>query len=453
MHPTKTLSQKIKQLFVILLPILVTQLTMFAMTFFDTFMSGQASPTDLAGVAIGASLWVPIQTGLTGILFAITPIVAQMLGQNRKDKVPFTVIQGIYLGAGMAVVVAIFIFVLTDPLLSMMNLEDSVRRIARGFLLAVTAGIVPLFVYTVFRSFIDGVGQTRISMLITIISLPVNGLLNYLLIFGNFGFPKLGGIGAGIASAITYWFICLIAIVVVIRKQPFASYGIFKKMYGISFKAWKDILKVGVPIGFAIFFETSIFAAVTLLMSEFDTVTIAAHQAALNFASFLYMIPLSISMGLTILVGFEVGAKRYKDAREYGYLGISGAILLAGLCAVILLVFGEQIAAIYTKDLTVLALIQHFLLYAIFFQLSDAIAAPIQGALRGYKDVNVTLIVALVSYWVIGLPTGYILAHYSALGAFGYWIGLILGLAAGAVGLFSRLVYVQRIRSREVKAA
>lgn len=448
MNQTYTLLQKTRQFIVILLPIMITQLTMFAMTFFDTFMSGHAGAVDLAGVAIGASIWVPVQTGLNGIMFAMTPIVAQLVGGGRREKVPFTVIQGIYLAAALALAVIVCGAFALQPLLQAMKLEEGVRGTARGFLIAISAGTLPLFVYTVLRSFMDALGQTRTTMAITLLSLPINVVLNDLLIFGHLGFPRLGGVGAGVASAITYWCICAIAFFVMVRMQPFASYRITKKWFGLSLKAWKEQLRIGVPIGFAIFFETSIFAAVTLLMSEYETVTIAAHQAALNFASFLYMVPLSISMALTIVVSFEAGASRYRDARQYGYLGIGIAIGLSLLCALLLLVMNERIAAIYTKEAAVAALAQQFLMYAIFFQLSDAIAAPIQGALRGYKDVNMTLLVALVSYWVLGLPIGYALAHYTGMGAYGYWVGLIAGLASGAAGLFMRLLHVQRVRSR-----
>lgn len=191
-------------------------------------------------------------------------------------------------------------------------------------------------------------------------------------------------------------------------------------------------------------FETSIFAAVTLLMSDFNTATIAAHQAALNFASFLYMIPLSVSMALTIVVGFEVGANRYKDAKEYSWIGVSIAITLAFVCGLFLFMLRTEVAGIYTKDVEVLKLTSQFLIFAIFFQLSDAIQAPVQGALRGYKDVNVTFIMTLVSYWMIGLPLGYYLANFSDWGAFGYWIGLIAGLAVGATCLCTRLIYIQK---------
>ena len=164
----------------------------------------------------------------------------------------------------------------------------------------------------------------------------------------------------------------------------------------------------------------------------------------MNFASLLYMLPLSIAMSLTILVGYEVGAKRYQDAKKYARIGLISAITLSSIAAAFLFFFSTDIAKLYGDDPVLIELTQQFLVFAIFFQLSDAIAAPIQGTLRGYKDVNAVFLIALVSYWIIGLPSGYILANYTSLDAFGYWIGLIMGLAAGAIALFIRLSVIER---------
>ncbi|MEC2078106.1 MATE family efflux transporter [Metabacillus fastidiosus] len=444
MEKTFNYKGKIKQLSIILFPILITQLGLFMMTFLDTTMSGHVSPEDLAGVAIGSSLWVPVYTGLSGILLGITPIVAQLIGAKQGKNIPFTIIQGFYLSVLLAGLILAGGFFTLDPILNSMDLEPVVRTIAKNYLIALSFGIIPLFLYSVIRGFIDGLGLTRVTMIITLLSLPINFVFNYLLIFGKFGLPALGGVGAGVASAITYWCITIISFIIVLKQDPFRKYKLFRSGAALSIKYISDLLKIGLPIGLAIFFETSIFAAVTLFMSQYNTVTIASHQAAMNFASFLYMVPLSISMALTIVVGHEIGANRNKDAKQYSLLGIIFAISLSVLTAAIIYFMRPQISAIYTADADVLSLTQHFLIYAIFFQLSDAIAAPIQGILRGYKDVNITFLMALISYWIIGLPIGYVLAQFTSLGAFGYWIGLIIGLAFGAVGLSIRLKIVQR---------
>ncbi|MET3321404.1 UNVERIFIED_ORG: MATE family multidrug resistance protein [Peribacillus simplex] len=450
MNQTYTKSQKIRLLFYILIPILITQIGLYAMTFFDVMMSGQYSTEDVAGVSIGSSLWTPVYTGLSGILIALTPVVSQLVGSKQSKSVSYSVIQAVYLAVTLALVILIIGAFALNPILNAMNLEDNVHRVAHDYLIALSIGIIPLFVYNALRAFIDALGQTRISMIITLCALPINVIFNYLLIYGKFGFPELGGVGSGYATAITYWLIALVAILVVVKISPFSTYKVFREFFRISWKEWRALLIIGVPIGLAIFFETSIFSAVTLLMSKYDTVTIASHQIAMNFASLLYMMPLSISMALTIVIGFEIGAARYKDAKEYSWIGISMALTMSLVLSAILFLFREPVASAYTKDYNVMMLTSHFLIYAIFFQISDALQAPIQGILRGYKDVNVTFAMSLVSYWILGLPIGFIFAKYTDMGAFGYWIGLISGLALGAIGLAARLRYIQQVKYKKM---
>ncbi|MEW4369040.1 MATE family efflux transporter [Paenibacillus kandeliae] len=452
MIPTSTLSQKYIQFLKILFPVLITQIALSMISFFDTNMSGHASAEDLAGVAIGSSLWIPLQAGLSGILVAITPTISHLIGGGERKQVSYNVMQALLLSFVLALLVLGAGVLLVPGILQAMNLEAKVHEVALHFLAALSVGIVPLFAYTVLRGYIDALGQTRFSMMITLCSLPINVGLNYLLIFGNWGFPRLGGVGAGVASAITYWCILIIALIVVRTAEPFREDHLLSRWSAPSAAKWAELLKLGVPMGFAIFFETAIFAGVTLLMSRYDTMTIAAHQAAQNFASTLYMIPLSICTALTIVVGYEVGAGRQKDARQYSMLGIGTAIGLSVCTAVILLLFRYDVSALYSSDPVLIELIAHFMIYASFYQLSDAIAAPVQGSLRGYKDVNPAFFLTFLSYWVIGLPVGYVLAAYTSLGAYGYWVGLSTGLACGAVTLLWRLLWVQR-KFRHMRAA
>ncbi|WP_011065493.1 MATE family efflux transporter [Oceanobacillus iheyensis] len=444
MYQTTTLKDKIKLFIIILLPILITQVSINLMSFFDTMMSGQFSARDLAGVAIGSSLWVPILTGINGIVLSITPIIAHLIGAKNKKDIPQVIQQGIYLSFVLSIIIIVIGGIALDPILQAMSLEKEVQRIAKYYLITLGTGIVPLFLFHTIRSFMDGLGQTRSSMIIILISLPINAVLNYILIFGKFGIPAFGGIGAGIATSLTYWIISGISIFMIHRVYPFHSYKVFQKILPPTLSYWADQLKIGLPIGLAIFFETSIFSAVTLLMSEYNTNTIAAHQAAMNFASLLYMLPLSVGMALTIAVGFEVGAKRLHDAKRYTYLGIMGGLFIAIFAGIILYTFDDVVARLYNSNPEVIELTKQFIIFAIFYQLADAIGAPIQGALRGYKDVNMTLVIALISYWIIGLPTGYLLANYTALEPFGYWVGIIVGLSTGAIALLARLLFIQK---------
>ena len=430
----------------IVMPIFITQIAMYLMTFFDIVMTGRYDSYHLAGVTIGSSFWMPVYTGLAGILMGLTPIIAQLIGSKQTEDIKPSVQQGLYVSLVLSAIVFLFIRFGVAPILEAMPLEQQVRVVAADYLRGMSYGLIPLFAYSVLRSFFDALGATRVSMTIILLSAPINVLLNYLLIYGNMGFPELGGAGAGYASAITYWIVFLIAVMIAWRWGSFTSYKLFNSWGKIALHKWKEILFIGLPIGLSLFAEISIFSAVALFMANYSTATISAHQIALNFSSLLYMIPLSISMGATILVGREVGSGNNLDAKQYSYLGVVFAIVFSFISIAILLSFRHQIASIYTQDIEIIKLTTQFFVYAAIFQLSDAIQAPVQGALRGYKDVNATFVMAVISYWVIGLPVGYVVATYTQLGPYGYWVGLIAGLTIGAITLGFRLRHIQRGR-------
>ena len=452
MNQTFTIQEKIKQTFILLVPILITQLGMFSMVFFNTIMSGKYHSSALAGVAIGSSIWNPVFTGLSGILLAVSPIVAQRFGEKKTGEVTSIVKNGIYLAVGIAVAVIIIGFFFLDPLLTTMNLPDQVHETAFNYLVGLSFGIIPFFTFNVLRSFIYALGKTRVVMVILLLALPINLFFNYVFIFGKLGFPELGGAGGGYATAITYWLILGMTIYIIKTKEPFSVYNIFSNAREFSLDKCKEILKIGVPMGLSIFFETSMFAVVTILLSKYNVNTIAAYQAALNIVSFLYMIPMSISMAQTVLVGYEVGAGRFKDAKAYSWLGIYLSVIIALFTGLLVVLFRYEVAGFYSNEAAVISLTAHFLIYALFFQISDAIQATAQAALRGYKDVNISFIITLIAYWLICLPVGYILAHFADLGATGYWVGLTVGLLAAGVCLSMRLIYIQKKKfiSRQV---
>ncbi|AQQ52225.1 MATE family efflux transporter [Planococcus lenghuensis] len=445
MHHAETKKQKITLFLSVLWPIMVTQLSLYAMNLVDTMMSGRVGTEDLAGVAIGSSLWMPVFTGINGVLLAVTAIVAQLSGSAQKEKIASFVTQSLYLAVIIAILVIAAGSFLLNPILTFMDLEPEVHYISFHYLVGLSIGIMPLFIANVLRNFFDGQGYTTITMYITVLAVPFNVLLNYGLIFGNFGLPALGGIGAGYATAITFWIMLAFSIWMTFRLPKVRNYRLFRMWPAPSVKAWKEQLVIGIPIGLSIFFESSIFSVVTLLVGIlFTTVTIAANQIALSFTSLIFMIPLSISMALTIVVGYSVGGGKLQNAKEYGKMGVLGGIGFLAVNAVFLIFFRESIAQFYTTDPAVIALAGQFFIIAILYQLSDAAQAGLQGVLRGYKDVQLPFWIALVSYWVIGIPTGYVLAAFTDLGPFGLWIGISLGLTAAAIGFFIRLRIVQR---------
>lgn len=227
------------------------------------------------------------------------------------------------------------------------------------------------------------------------------------------------------------------------RLEPFKSYDVFG--FVRPQVSWlKEYLRIGIPMGISIFMETSIFGVVALFIAKFGTETIAAHQAALNFSSLVYMLPLSFSLALTIVVGVEYGAKNYQGARDYVTIGLQTSLGIAGFYMLAEYFLREQIALIYTANTEVVALVKVFLLYAIAWQTGDAIAAPIQGILRGYKDVDATFWASMLAYWGICLPLGLFLDYKVGNGAFAYWQSLDCGVLSSATLLSIRLIWLQR---------
>ncbi|WP_202077879.1 MATE family efflux transporter [Caldalkalibacillus salinus] len=445
MYHAETLRKKIILFISILWPILVTQVSLHAMSLVDTLMSGRVGTDDLAGVAIGSSLWLPVFTGINGILLAVTPIISQLLGNNKRDDIAYSATQFLYLAVILAVLVILLGSLILQPILGFMSLEPNVSYIAFHYLVGLSLGIIPLFLFNVIRNFFDAQGLTMMTMAIILMAVPFNALFNYGFIFGKFGLPALGGVGAGYATAVTYWIILLISVFMTFKVEAVRQYRLFINWFKPSWQAWKYQLSIGVPIGLSIFFEASIFAVVTLLIGMmFSTVIIAANQIALNFTSLIFMVPLSISMALTILVAYSVGGKKLEAAKQYSYLGVLGGMGILGLFAVFLFFFREQIAYLYTSDPEVVLVASQFFIIAIFYQLSDALQAGLQGVLRGYKDVQIPFLIALTAYWIIGIPVGYTLSAYTDLGPLGFWIGITLGLTFAAVGFLIRLRIIQK---------
>lgn len=445
MFHADTLQEKIRLFLKILWPIMITQISLSAMNFVDTMMSGRVGTDDLAGVSIGSSLWAPIFTGMNGIMLAITPIIAQLVGANERHKIHYKVTQAFYLAIVLGIAIIAIGAIVLRPILAIMDLDPSVQHIAFHYLIGLSFGIIPLFLSNVIRNFFDGQGYTRVSMIITVLAVPFNVLLNYSLIFGHFGLPKLGGIGAGYATGITFWIILIASIILTFKVQIVRDYHLFVAWVKPSFKAWKEQLSIGIPIGLSIFFEASIFSVVTLLIGiMFTTNVIAANQIVISFTTLLFMVPLSLSMAITIVVGFSVGGKRLDNAKHYSLIGVLSAIGFLALGSVFMFFFKEPVAYLYTNDPAVVQVAGQLFIIAILYQLSDAAQASLQGVLRGYKDVTLPFYIAFVSYWIIGIPSGYLLAKFSSLGPAGFWIGISLGLTGAAIGFFMRLQIIYR---------
>lgn len=438
--------QKLHMLVSLMLPILGTQLANMGMGFFDASMSGQAGNVDLAGAAIGSNLWAPLHTGFGGILMAGTALTANALGAGDKPKILQILLHGMFLALafGMFIILA---GAFTLPLvLAQMGLESQVFEIAYYYLVGVAFGIIPMFLTVPLRNLIDTLGHTDLTMKLYLVGLPINAFLNYVLIFGKCGLPRLGGIGAGVATGLTYWLLFFLFAFVSTRVKEFKQYLALStdKKLTINYQQIKEYLRIGIPMGFSIFLEVAIFCVVAFFMAKFGTDTIAAHQAAMNMSCLIYMIPMSFSMALTIVVGIEYGAKRLEAAFLYSKLGIQLSIATAFVYLAIEYLGRGPMSYIYSSDAHVRELLQQFILCAIVWQCGDAVAAPIQGILRGYKDVDATFWSNVLAYWGICLPVGLLLDYKFGAGPFAYWESLALGVICSAVIMVWRLNWLQK---------
>lgn len=435
---------RLRRLLDVMIPILITQTAIMAMNFCDSAMSGHAGAVHLAGTAIGGNLWMPVMASLNGILLGSMPIIAHLLGRGERQNIGRVVRHTMLLATVFSLLLLVVGVLFLDRLLGTFGLEPQVHYIAKMYIAAIGVGVLPFFLSTALRALVDTSGYTGITMKIYLLALPVNAFLNYCFIFGKFGAPALGGIGAGLATGITYWLEFFIFVWVVHKLPAFAPLRIFTDKFKFDMAQLRENLSLGVPMGMAIFMEASIFGVIAIFIAKFGTVIIAAHQAAMSFTSLLYMVPLSFSMSLTIVVGVEAGASRFGEALRYSLLGIACNITVAVLLTIFVLFDREFIAGLYTSEPVIIRQTIGFLFYAMFFQVMDATAAPIQGILRGYKDVKATFWAGLAAYWLICLPLGCYFDYYMHFGPSSYWLSLDIGLLCAVLFLGGRFWYLQR---------
>ena len=428
------------------LPIFTTQLSQMAMGVVDTVMSGHASTVDLAAVAVGSSLWIPLVFLIVGILMAITPTIAHYYGASDYHKMGHTIRQSLWIGLILSLLGGT-VLLSAHHLFVFMDIKAPILPIATDYLYAIAWGMPAIAGYHILRYLNEGIANLIPIMLIGLLGLLVNILCNYALIFGHFGFPSLGGVGAGWATVITHYFMFLCLLIYVYKSKKFIPIQLFQADLAPHFQELKTLLKLGLPIGITFFVEGSIFSVISLFLASMGVVTVASHQIALSFSSLIFIFPLSLSISLTIQIGHQCGSKQWQmisDTIKAGYLISFGISIFS---AFLITRFSTEIASLYTDNHEVIDLASHLMIFTALYQFSDGIQLCSAGALRGMKDTTIPMLLSIVSYWIIGFPLGYTLALTDiitdAMGAKGFWIGLLCGLTLSAILMTLRL-YVKR---------
>lgn len=433
----------IKKLLSVMIPILVAQVSTAGVTFINTTMAGHAGADDLAGVSVGAGLFYPLLASIIGLLMAGTPLMAQLIGRKERESLPFIVRSGMVIGLSVWALFTAAYFFFIDDLLASLALEAAVEHIARYYLMTMIGVVFFLALMIPLRCLTDTAGSTSISMKLFLMAPVINGIFNYLFIYGHGGMPALGGIGAGLATMMTYGFLLGLFLLVVMKSKDLGGRQIFASL-ALRSKDLREYLVVGVPSGLSIFMEMSLFSLIIVFLSRYGTDALAAYQIADNFASLVYMLPVSCSMALTILIATAVGAGDMTLARRYKKAGFVVAMAGAMMTASFTVLFRNSIGSVYTDDAAVALIAGHFLIYSAGWQLFDAISTPIQGILRGLKDTRISFVLMVLAYWGGCFPMSLFLDSHTALGADSFWLGLDFGVGCSAFFMILRLLYVER---------
>ena len=418
------------------LPLMLAQLGQMSMSFIDTLMVGRLGGLDLAGVALAGAIFHPVTFVCLGVLMAVGPLVSQAHGARDPSRAGRAVRQGLWL-ALLMVLPAVMLMWNARLFLEWMGHDLEIISPAQAYLRAILWGVPALFLFGALRHFVEGVSRPRVIMIITGGGGILNVVANYVLMFGKLGFPALGLAGCGWASALVYWGM-LVALVFFVRShQSFHGFGVFSRFVAPDPHVFREIFRVGWPIGIMQFLEVSLFAATAMLMGLFGAAQLAAHQIVLNCAAIVYMMPLGLSSAVSVRVGQAIGRGDPWAARRAGYAGMAlGACLMTGSVLVFWLA-PRRVLALFLdmNDPANSSMIEYgavLLSLAAVFQIFDGIQANSAGALRGLKETRMPMLLALVAYWLVGFPCAWYLAFRLGWEGEGLWWGLVLGLATAA---------------------
>jgi MATE family multidrug resistance protein len=431
-------------------PLVLTQLAQMAIGTTDLLILGRYSQQALAAVAIGNTVYWCAWLAGNGPASAVSPMIAHILGERASNRggVRASLRMGLWAVAFISLVMMPIMWSATPILIALHQQPD--LAVAAGRFVSLVAIGLPFSLSTmVLSGFATTLGHPRSGLWVSLATIVYNGLAGWTLVFGHFGFPRLGIVGSGIATASSAIFGFLAMLTIVNLNTDLRAYRMFRRFARPARPKLAEVFRLGLPIGMTTLFEAMLFNAMTLLMGTFGAAALAAHQIAMNVASITFMVPMGIGMAATVRVGLAAGAGDIREARLAGNVSlVMGGAFMAG-CGVLMAVFGGTIARLYLGDGTrvdpaVIALAARFLQWAAAFQLFDGLQVVGARALRGLKDARMPMILAAGSYWLIGAPVCIWLALGLHLKGEGIWIGFVVCLAAAAVAMCARFLRLTR---------
>ncbi|MGO4920672.1 MATE family efflux transporter [Maribacter spongiicola] len=418
----------------------------------DNIMVGQLGTAELAAVSLGNSfVFVAMSLGI-GFSTAITPLVAEADGAGNKENAKSALKHGLVLCTVLGLTL-FGVILLAKPVMYIMKQPIEVVELALPYLDLVAFSLVPLIIFQAFKQFSEGLSQTKYPMYATIVANIINIVLNYLLIFGNFGFPEMGIVGAAIGTLVSRIFMVLYLWFILKTKEKFKYYVTGFNFKKIEKTVMKKIIELGFPSSLQMFFEVGIFTSAVWLSGVLGKNAQAANQIALNLSSMTFMFGMGLGIAAMIRVGNQKGLANFKELRRIAQSIFLLTFILEIVFAALFLLGRHWFPSLYLDidDITnfadnteVLIIAAELLLVAAFFQISDGIQVVVLGALRGLQDVKIPTVITFISYWMIGFPVSYYLCLHTDLKSTGIWIGLLTGLSASAIMLYLRFNYLTK---------
>ncbi|MFI5220772.1 MAG: MATE family efflux transporter [Bacteroidia bacterium] len=427
-----------KKIAILAYPIVIGQIGIVAMGVADVVMIGQIDATNLAAAGLANSVFFLVAILGIGSLMAVSSLVAQSKGAEKNNDCAIYFRQGIVAALLLSVVISFVLYFVANNM-EVFKQHPTVTVLSSGFLHLLNMGTLPLLIFSASKQFSDGLSFTRPSAIITVAALLLNIFLNWLLIYGNLGFPKMGLNGAGVATLIARIFMATAMVFYILVHKRYKKFIRISRKES-SYDFLKHIFRVGLPSGFQYFFELAAFSFAGIMIGWIGKNEQAAHHIALNVASVTYMIATGISAAGSILVGDALGRKNKTDIIRSGKASLLGGAVFMLFCAAILFSFRAALIHFYIHDSGVEVMAGYLLIVAALFQLSDGIQCVALGVLRGLEDTKIPTIVTVISYWVIGIPAGYYLAFYTRMNLYGVWAGLLAGLTFSAFMLAFRFL-------------
>ncbi len=435
-HPTM-FKNDLKKTIHLSLPMIVGQIGQLTMSVADNIMVGRVGTDTLAAAAIGNALFTLVLVVGFGISMAITPLTAMAAGAGREKDCGVVLRQGLIVNLLSGVVLCGLTFIGAESI-RFLNQPQTIVAPAILYMKVLGFSMLPLMLFQSFRQFAEGVSFLKPAMVITLLANLVNILVNWVFIYGNCGAPALGLTGAGIATFSSRTFMALCLMWIIMTAPSLKRFDPSFRYRKIDIPMMKQLLKIGIPGAFQYFFEVSAFTASSVIVGWMSTQALAAHQIALNLASISFMGAMGISAAGTIRVSNAVGRGDTRDVRAAGF---SAALVCAGFMAMaglVFILFRNYLPWLYVSDSVVVEMSAALLVMVAFFQISDGIQVVGLGILRGITDMKIPTLITLVAYWIIGLPSGYVLAFHFGLGIYGVWYGLLISLSASALLMMLR---------------